>query len=159
MQYHFSAIVGHDVDGYWARCPEPQGRHTQGDTYEEGLNNLRETVALHVEDRLSCGEDIPRVETISLITGKVRRMNPRLPRLTAREVQRVQSARTWREEMNQAPSLRPLPSGPSGELRHHREALPRKMPVDGQDRPDAQPPHENEARTVHESEIPLPRRQ
>ncbi len=71
VQYHFSAIVGHDVDGYWARCPELQGCYAQGDTYEEALNNLREAVALHVEDRLSCGEDIPRVEAISLITIEV----------------------------------------------------------------------------------------
>jgi predicted RNase H-like HicB family nuclease len=68
VQYHFSAIVGHDAHGYWARCPELQGCYAQGDTYEEALNNLREAVGLHVEDRLSCGEDIPCVEAISLIT-------------------------------------------------------------------------------------------
>jgi predicted RNase H-like HicB family nuclease len=68
VQYQFSAIVGHDADGYWARCPELQGCYTQGTNYEEALNNLREAVTLHVEDRLACGEEIPRVETISLIT-------------------------------------------------------------------------------------------
>jgi hypothetical protein len=31
----------------------------------------REAVTLHVEDRLACGEEIPRVETISLITVEV----------------------------------------------------------------------------------------
>jgi predicted RNase H-like HicB family nuclease len=71
VQYHFSAIVGHDADGYWARCPELQGCYTQGGTYEEALNNLRESVALHVEDRLASGEEIPHVETISLITVEV----------------------------------------------------------------------------------------
>ncbi len=71
VQYHFSAIVGHDADGYWAQCPELQGCCTQGDTYEEALNNPREAVTLHVEDRLACGEEIPRVETISLITVEV----------------------------------------------------------------------------------------
>jgi hypothetical protein len=34
LQYHFSAIVGHDTDGHWARCPELQGCYAQGDTYE-----------------------------------------------------------------------------------------------------------------------------
>ena len=63
--------MGYDADGYWARCPESQGWYAQGDTHEEALKNLREAVALHVEDRLSCGEDIPRVETISLITVEV----------------------------------------------------------------------------------------
>jgi predicted RNase H-like HicB family nuclease len=68
VQYHFSAIVGHDDDGYWARCPELQGCCAQGDTHEEALDNLREALTLHIEDRVSRGEEIPRVETISLIT-------------------------------------------------------------------------------------------
>jgi predicted RNase H-like HicB family nuclease len=71
VQYHFSAIVGRETEGYWARCPELQGCYAQGDTYEEALNNLREALALHVEDRLACGEEIPQVETISLITVDV----------------------------------------------------------------------------------------
>jgi predicted RNase H-like HicB family nuclease len=71
VQYHFSAILGHDADGYWARCPELQGCYVQGDTHEEALDHLREAVALHVEDRLACGEEIPRVETISLIMVEV----------------------------------------------------------------------------------------
>ena len=71
VQYHFSAIVGQDVDGYWARCPELQGCYTQGRTYEEALANLREAVGLHIEDRLASGEDIPQIEAISLITVEV----------------------------------------------------------------------------------------
>jgi predicted RNase H-like HicB family nuclease len=71
VQYHFSAIVGRETEGYWARCPELQGCYAQGDTYEEALNNLREALALHVEDRLACGEEIPQVETITLITVDV----------------------------------------------------------------------------------------
>jgi predicted RNase H-like HicB family nuclease len=71
VQYHFSAILGRDADGYWARCPELQGCYVQGDTHEEALDHLREAVALHVEDRLACGEEIPRVETISLIMVEV----------------------------------------------------------------------------------------
>ena len=66
-RYHFSAVVGHDADGYWARCPELPGCYVQGDTHEEVLANLREACALHVEDRLACGEDIPSMETISII--------------------------------------------------------------------------------------------
>lgn len=73
VQYHFSAIIGHDAAGYWARCPELHGCYTQGRTYEEALANLREAVGLHVEDRLALGEDIPQVEAISLITVEVAR--------------------------------------------------------------------------------------
>ena len=70
-QYHFSAIVGHDVDGYWARCPELPGCYVQGDTHEEALENLREACALHVEDRLACGEQVPCVDAISIISVEV----------------------------------------------------------------------------------------
>jgi len=73
VQYHFSAVVGHDSDGYWARCPELQGCYAQGRTYEEALDNLREAAILHVEDRLACGEDIPRIEAISLIAVELPR--------------------------------------------------------------------------------------
>ena len=66
-QYHFSAIVGHDADGYWARCPELPGCWVQGDTHEEALENLREACTLHVEDRLACGEEIPYCETVGII--------------------------------------------------------------------------------------------
>jgi predicted RNase H-like HicB family nuclease len=71
VQYHFSAVVGRDSSGYWARCPELQGCYTQGRDYEQALANLREAVTLHVEDRLACGEVVPQVETISLITVEV----------------------------------------------------------------------------------------
>jgi predicted RNase H-like HicB family nuclease len=71
VQYHFSAVVGHDSAGYWARCPELQGCYTQGHNYEQALANLREPVTLHVEDRLASGEDVPQVEAISLITVEV----------------------------------------------------------------------------------------
>ena len=68
VRYRFSAIIGHDADGYWARCPELQGCYTQGGTYEETVASLREAIVLHVEDRLACGEDIPEAESISLVT-------------------------------------------------------------------------------------------
>jgi predicted RNase H-like HicB family nuclease len=66
--YRFTAIIGHDEDGYWAHCPELQGCYTQGETFEEAVQNLREVIALHVEDRLACGEEIPRSDSVSLLT-------------------------------------------------------------------------------------------
>lgn len=67
MQYTFSAIVEHDEDGYWARCPDLQGCYAQGRTYDEALDNLREAVALHLDDRQTLGVDIAAAETITLI--------------------------------------------------------------------------------------------
>jgi predicted RNase H-like HicB family nuclease len=66
--YRFTVVVGHDKDGYWGQCPELQGCYTLGDTFEKTVENLREAVALHVEDRLERGEDIPRSDSVSLVT-------------------------------------------------------------------------------------------
>jgi predicted RNase H-like HicB family nuclease len=67
--YRFTVVIGHDKDGYWGECPELQGCYTQGDTLEETVENLREAVTLHVEDRIECGdEDIPSSDSVSLVT-------------------------------------------------------------------------------------------
>lgn len=62
--YKFSVVIERDVDGYFALCPELQGCYTQGDTYEEVLDNIKDAIHLHVEDRLESGEDIPQAESV-----------------------------------------------------------------------------------------------
>jgi predicted RNase H-like HicB family nuclease len=64
--YKFSGVIEKDKDGYFAFCPELQGCYTQGDTYEDALENLKDAIRLHVEDRLADGEEIPQPESISL---------------------------------------------------------------------------------------------
>ena len=64
--YHFSIIVERDSDGYFARCNELQGCYTQGDTYEEVIENIKDAISLHVEDRIESGEEIPQPESVSL---------------------------------------------------------------------------------------------
>ena len=59
----FSVIIEKDKDGYYAFCPELQGCYTQGDTYEEALENIKDAIRLHVEDRLAEGEEIPQAES------------------------------------------------------------------------------------------------
>jgi predicted RNase H-like HicB family nuclease len=54
--YRLAAVIEKDADGYFAFCPDLQGCYTQGETYEEALDSLREAVALHIEDRLEAGE-------------------------------------------------------------------------------------------------------
>ena len=56
-----SVIVEKDQDGYFVFCPELQGCYTQGDTYEEAMENIKDAIRLHIEDRLESGEDIPWV--------------------------------------------------------------------------------------------------
>ncbi|MCJ7577421.1 MAG: type II toxin-antitoxin system HicB family antitoxin [candidate division Zixibacteria bacterium] len=64
--YKFSVVVAKDIDGYFAFCPELQGCYTQGDTYEEVLENIKDAIRLHIEDRIESGEDIPQAESVSL---------------------------------------------------------------------------------------------
>ncbi len=45
-------IVEMDEDDYFAYCPLLQGCYTQGDTYEEAIDNLCDAIRLHIEDRI-----------------------------------------------------------------------------------------------------------
>ena len=69
--YRFSVVIERDEEGYFAFCPELQGCYTQGESYEEVLENIKDAIHLHVEDRLESGEEIPRVDSISLTSLEV----------------------------------------------------------------------------------------
>jgi len=69
--YRFSVIIEKDKEGYFAFCPELQGCYTQGDTYEEVLENIKDAIQLHVEDRIEDGEEIPQSESVSLTSMEV----------------------------------------------------------------------------------------
>ena len=69
--YRFSVVIERDGEGYFAFCPELQGCYTQGETYEEVLENVRDAIRLHVEDRLEMGEEIPQDESVSLTSLEV----------------------------------------------------------------------------------------
>ncbi len=69
--YRFSVIIEKDSDGYFAFCPELQGCYTQGDTYEEALENIKDAIQLHIEDRIADGEQILLPESVSLTSLEV----------------------------------------------------------------------------------------
>lgn len=70
--YRFSVLVEHDKDGYFAFCPELQGCYSQGNTYEEALENIKDAIQLHLEDRVAEREEIPEpIKSISLSTIEV----------------------------------------------------------------------------------------
>ena len=71
-RYLFPIVVERDKKGYFAFCPTLQGCYTQGDTYEEALENARDAIALHLRDRLASGEPIPSSEMVGLTTLEVR---------------------------------------------------------------------------------------
>ena len=69
--YRFSVVIEKDAEGYFAWCPELQGCYTQGTTYEEALEAVRDAIRLHVEDRLANHESVPQVESVSLTSLEV----------------------------------------------------------------------------------------
>ncbi|MGQ9554797.1 MAG: type II toxin-antitoxin system HicB family antitoxin [Anaerolineae bacterium] len=64
-------IIERDQDGYYAYCPSLQGCYSQGDSYEEALENIQDAMRLHIEDRLANDEPIPTSELLSLVTLEV----------------------------------------------------------------------------------------
>ncbi|MGL5807876.1 MAG: type II toxin-antitoxin system HicB family antitoxin [Xenococcaceae cyanobacterium] len=46
----FSVVIELDKDGYFASCPVLQGCFTQGDSYQEVLENIRDAISLHIEE-------------------------------------------------------------------------------------------------------------
>lgn len=63
-------VIEADDDGYFVSCPALQGCYSQGDTYEEAIENIRDAIRLHIEDRFANGEEIPQVN-VSLSTIEI----------------------------------------------------------------------------------------
>jgi len=47
--YKINAVIEKDDYGYYAYSPELEGCQTQGDSFEEALENLKEAVELYLE--------------------------------------------------------------------------------------------------------------
>jgi predicted RNase H-like HicB family nuclease len=71
QNYNLPIIIEKDEDGYLAYCPELQGCYTQGDTYEEALANIKDAIALHIQDRVENGESVSRPEVLNIATVEV----------------------------------------------------------------------------------------
>jgi predicted RNase H-like HicB family nuclease len=64
-------ILEADSDGYFVSCPALQGCYSQGDTYEQAVENIKDAIRLHIEDRLADGEEIPEHVSVSLSTVEI----------------------------------------------------------------------------------------
>ena len=49
MDYKLNVTINKDKDGYYVYCPELPGCHTQGDTIDEALENIKEAAGLYLE--------------------------------------------------------------------------------------------------------------
>ena len=65
-RYKISVVIEKGEEGYFACSPELQGCYAQGDSYEEVLENIKDVIRLHLEDRIEGNEDIAKIESISL---------------------------------------------------------------------------------------------
>ena len=58
--YDYTVILEREEEGgYHAFCPVLRGCHTQGDTIEEALENIRDAIELYIESLKAENEPIP----------------------------------------------------------------------------------------------------
>lgn len=56
----YTVILEREEDGgYHAFCPTLKGCHTQGNTLEEALKNIKEAIELYIDSLKSHGDPIP----------------------------------------------------------------------------------------------------
>ncbi len=53
-----------DEGGYHVFCPTLPGCHTQSETIEEGIQNIREAIALYIESLVEDGLPIPEEDIL-----------------------------------------------------------------------------------------------
>lgn len=59
-EYSYTIILEREDDGgYHAFCPALPGCHSQGDTYDEAVENIKDAVKLYIESLLAHGEKAP----------------------------------------------------------------------------------------------------
>jgi predicted RNase H-like HicB family nuclease len=65
MTYNYTVIFEEEPEGgYHVYCPALRGCHTQGETHEEALRNIREAIELYIESLRDHGEPILREDGI-----------------------------------------------------------------------------------------------
>ncbi len=64
-------VLENEEAGYRAFCTEQSGCYSQGETYEEVLDNIRDAIRLHLDDRIESGEKIPQAQLINQTTVDV----------------------------------------------------------------------------------------
>jgi len=63
-EYNYTIILEREEDGgYHAFCPALPGCHTQGDTYEEALENIKDAIKLYIGS-LKAQKKIPTEDVI-----------------------------------------------------------------------------------------------
>ena len=70
--YQFPVIIEQDEDGYFvAECPDLPGCHTQGDTLEEAITNIRDAIELNLKILKDSDRQIPKTKAVSLTSLEI----------------------------------------------------------------------------------------
>ncbi|MBE9189175.1 type II toxin-antitoxin system HicB family antitoxin [Gloeocapsopsis crepidinum LEGE 06123] len=70
-RFLFPVVIEKDEEGYFASCPTLQGCYTQGDSYEEALQNIQDAILLHIEDRVANGEEVLKSHMMTTLEVQV----------------------------------------------------------------------------------------
>jgi len=63
--YRYTIILDREPDGgFHAYCPSLKGCHSQGDSLDEAIDNMREAMAAYLESVAAHGEPIPREDLL-----------------------------------------------------------------------------------------------
>ena len=65
MTYHYTTILEREADGgFHAYCPALKGCHSQGDSLDEAVDNIREAIEVYLESVTDHGEPIPQEDLL-----------------------------------------------------------------------------------------------
>ncbi len=65
MSQRYTVIFEPQPDGgFHAYCPALPGCHSEGDTFDEAMTNVREAVEAYIDSLKAHGEPIPREELV-----------------------------------------------------------------------------------------------
>ena len=65
MAHRYTVILEReDTGGYHVFCPVLPGCHTQSETVEEGIQNIREAIELYVESLIEDGLPVPQEDIL-----------------------------------------------------------------------------------------------
>ena len=67
-EYNWPVIIEYDPedDVYLADCPLLPGCYTDGKTYEEALENIKDAIKLCIESRFAVGDPVPAPELVKV---------------------------------------------------------------------------------------------
>jgi predicted RNase H-like HicB family nuclease len=52
-------LIPDETGGYVVEVPSLPGCYSQGETEAEAMANIKEAIALHIEDMIAAGEEVP----------------------------------------------------------------------------------------------------